>query len=83
MLAVLDGTFYLERVAVHKPANVRIAKKAIKKAFQAQIDKKGFSMVEVISMCPVGWGVSCEESIKWIEDNVIKFYPLGVLKENK
>ncbi len=81
MLAVLDGVVYLERVSVHKPANVRAAKRAVKKAFLTQIDKKGFSMVEIVSMCPTGWGTSCEDSIKWIEDNIIKYYPLGVLKD--
>ncbi|MFH0732867.1 MAG: thiamine pyrophosphate-dependent enzyme [Candidatus Omnitrophota bacterium] len=80
MLAILDGVVYLERVSVHNPVNVRRAKRAIKKAFQNQIDKKGFSMVEVVAMCPTGWGVSTQGAIKWIEDNILKYYPLGVLK---
>ena len=81
MLAVLDGVAYLERVSVHKPANIRTAKKAIKRTFTTQIDKKGFSMVEVVAMCPTYWGVSCEDTIKWIEDKILKHYQLGVLKE--
>jgi len=80
MISTLDAVAYIERVAVHKPGNIRAAKRAIKKAFSNQIDKKGFSMVEIVAMCPVGWGTSCEGAIRRIDEEVLKQYPLGVLK---
>ncbi|MBN1404968.1 MAG: 2-oxoglutarate oxidoreductase [Candidatus Omnitrophica bacterium] len=82
MLAILDGVYYLERVSVHNPQGVRAAKKAIKKAFINQIENKGFSMVEVLAMCPTAWEMPVKDSVKWVEENVVKYYPLGVLKQN-
>ena len=81
MLSELEGPEYLERVTVNNVANVRKAKKAIKKAFQNQIDGKGFSLVEVISSCPTNWGMTPKEALKWIDDNMIPYYPLGVYKD--
>ena len=81
MLSELDGPEYLERVTVNSVANVRKAKKAIKKAFQNQIDGKGFSLIEVISSCPTNWGMTPKEALKWIDDNMIPYYPLGVYKD--
>ena len=79
-IAVYDGTTYIERVAVNNPGNVLNAKKAIKKAFRLQIEGKGFSMVEVLSMCPVGWGMNTAEAVKWIDEKMIPTFPLGVIK---
>ena len=56
-------------------------KQAIKKAFQAQIDRKGFSMVEILSPCPTNWGKAPGEAMQWLEDNMIPYYPLGTFKE--
>jgi len=81
MLAVLNGVKYLERVSVHSPQHVLKTKQAIRKAFKNQIDNKGFSMVEVLSMCPTYTSRSIESSIKWIEDRVLKDYPLGIVKD--
>lgn len=81
MVSTLDGTAYAERVAVNDPANVRVAKKAIKKAFQMQLDGKGFSIVEVISTCPTNWGMSPIEALSWVKDAMIPYYPLGVYKD--
>ncbi len=81
LLSNVDGAAYLERVAVNNPANVKKAKKAIKKAFQNQIDGKGFSLVEVVSTCPTNWGMTPEKALKWLEDNMIPYYPLGVYKD--
>jgi 2-oxoglutarate/2-oxoacid ferredoxin oxidoreductase subunit beta len=81
MLAVLDGVCYLERVSVESPQNIIKAKQAIKKAFRNQLEGKGFSLVEVLSMCPTYTGRSIELSIKWIKDHVTKDYPLGILKD--
>ncbi len=81
LLQNVDGAAYLERVAVNNPANVKKAKKAIKKAFQNQIDGKGFSLIEVVSTCPTNWGMTPEKALKWLEDNMIPYYPLGVYKD--
>ncbi|MDO4413525.1 MAG: thiamine pyrophosphate-dependent enzyme [Erysipelotrichaceae bacterium] len=81
MLSELEGPEYLERVTVNSVANVRKAKKAIKKAFQNQIEGKGFSLIEVISSCPTNWGMTPKEALKWIDDNMIPYYPLGVYKD--
>ncbi|MFA9380632.1 MAG: thiamine pyrophosphate-dependent enzyme [Acetanaerobacterium sp.] len=78
MLATLDGVAYAERVSVDAVPNVRNAKKAIKKAFQAQIDKKGFSIVEVLSTCPTNWGLSPADAFEWLRANMMPYYPLGV-----
>lgn len=81
LLSNVDGAAYLERVAVNNVANVKRAKAAIKKAFQNQIDGKGFSLVEVISTCPTNWGVTPTEALKWVETAMIPYYPLGVYKD--
>lgn len=80
MLSTLDGAVYIERVTVNTAANVRKAKAAIKKAFQAQINGEGFTMVEVLSTCPTNWGLHPVEALKWLEDNMIPYYPLGNFK---
>ena len=81
MLSNVDGAAYLERVAVNNVKNVRNAKKAIKKAFQNQIDGKGFSLIEVLSTCPTNWGMSPEKALTWLQDNMLPYYPLGVYKD--
>ena len=81
LLSNVDGAAYLERVSVNNPANVKKAKKAIKKAFQNQIEGKGFSLVEVVSTCPTNWGMTPEKALKWLEDNMLPYYPLGVYKD--
>ena len=80
MIALLEGVTYVERTSVHSPKAVLNTKRAIKKAFENQINEKGFSMVEVLSMCPTYWGLSPEAACKRIEKDVLKTYPLGVLK---
>ena len=81
MLAELEGPEFLARVTVNSVKTVINAKKAIKKAFQNQIDGKGFSMIEVVSTCPTNWGLSPVESLKWIDDKMLPYYPLGVYKD--
>ena len=81
MLSEVTGASYLERVAVNNVKNIRNAKRAIKKAFQNQIEGKGFSLIEVLSTCPTNWGLSPTEAIKWLDDNMEKYYPLGVYKD--
>ena len=81
MLSELEGPEYLERVTVSNVKNIVKAKKAIKKAFQNQIDGKGFSLVEVVSTCPTNWGMTPQNALKWLEENMLPYYPLGVYKD--
>jgi 2-oxoglutarate ferredoxin oxidoreductase subunit beta len=83
MLSTLDGAAYIERVSLHDVPNINKAKKAIRKAFETQMAGKGFSLVEILSTCPTNWGLSPVESIKWLKENMIPYYPLGVFKEAK
>lgn len=81
MLSELDGACYLERVAVDDVKHVRAAKAAIKKAFQNQIEGKGFSLIEVLSTCPTNWGMTPDKALAWLRENMIPYYPLGVYKD--
>ena len=81
MLAQVDGATYLERVAVNNVKNIKAAKAAIKKAFQNQVEGKGFSLVEVLSTCPTNWGMAPDKAIGWLEENMLPYYPLGVYKD--
>ncbi|MBP8818820.1 MAG: 2-oxoglutarate oxidoreductase [Syntrophomonadaceae bacterium] len=80
LLAGNEGSAYISRVAVNSPANVVKAKKAIKKAFETQAKGLGFSMVEILSTCPTNWGLNPVDAMKWMEDNMIPYYPLGEFK---
>ena len=81
MLSTLDGVAYAERVSVNNVKNVNAAKAAIKKGFENQINKKGFSIIEVLSTCSTNWGMSPTAAMKWLEDNMMPYYPLGVYKD--
>lgn len=81
MLAMMEGVVYIERTAVDSPNNIRKTKKAIQKAFQAQIDNLGFSLVEILSPCPVNWKMDPLESWQWITRVMTKEFPLGVIKD--
>lgn len=82
MLAHLDGVSYITRQSVHTPANVRKAKKALRKAFENSLDgSKGLSFVEFVSTCNSGWKMSPVAANKWLEDNMLPFYPLGDIKD--
>jgi 2-oxoglutarate ferredoxin oxidoreductase subunit beta len=83
VLAVLEGTSYLERVAVTKPAEIIRAKKAIVKGFQHQMNKTGFSMIEILSPCPTNWKMSPLEACRWVDEVMTKAFPPGVIKEKK
>jgi 2-oxoglutarate ferredoxin oxidoreductase subunit beta len=83
ILSMLDGVAYAERVAVNSPVNIKKAKKATKKAFEHQLNKTGFSIVEFLSPCPTNWRMGTIESCKWIDDVMAKNFPLGVFKEAK
>jgi len=81
MMAALEGVTYLERTTITSPKEVLKTKNAIKKSFQIQLEEKGFSIVEVVSPCPTYWGLNSVDSMKRIETDVIKEYPLGVVKD--
>jgi 2-oxoglutarate ferredoxin oxidoreductase subunit beta len=81
MLATIPGSTYIERVTVIDPISVRKAKAAIKKAFLNQKEGRGFSMVEVLSTCNVGWGVTPREALAQIKNQMIPYFPLGVYKD--
>ncbi|MCF6184995.1 MAG: thiamine pyrophosphate-dependent enzyme [Bacteroidales bacterium] len=80
LIAMLPGTSYVTRQAVHKPGLVRKAKKAIKKAFELQMENKGTSFVEIVSNCNSGWKMTPVESNEWLDKNMLDYYPLGDLK---
>ncbi|TVR73322.1 MAG: 2-oxoglutarate oxidoreductase [Spirochaetaceae bacterium] len=77
MLATITGAAFVERVSVHNPAHIRKAKKAIRTAFECQQNKAGFSIVEVLSTCPTNWGISPLESLDWVKETMIPYFPLG------
>ena len=81
MLSQVDGAEYIERVAVNNVKNVKSAGRAIKKAFENQMNGKGFSLIEVISSCPTNWGLTPQKALDWVEEKMIPYYPLGVYKD--
>lgn len=81
MLSTHEGAYYIERVSVDTTANIIKAKKAIKKAFQYQIAGRGYCLIEVLSTCPTNWGLSPVEAFKWLQENMLPQYPLGVYKD--
>ena len=81
MLATLDGVALAERVSVHDAKHIAGAKKAIKKAFEIQQRKEGFSIVEILSNCPTNWALTPIDSLEWLKENMLPYYPLGVYKE--
>jgi len=81
MVALVKGAVYIERTAVNSPANIKKTKKAIRKAFQAQIDDLGYSLVEILSPCPTNWKMNPLESWHWVENEMTKEFPLGLIKD--
>ena len=81
LLGQLDGPAYIERVAVDNPAHIIKAKAALSKAFSVQQQKLGFSLVEVVSGCPINWGMTALNALKFVGEHTLKYYPLGVYKD--
>ncbi|MCL2618967.1 MAG: thiamine pyrophosphate-dependent enzyme [Defluviitaleaceae bacterium] len=81
MMAQIPSSYYIERVSAHNVPNILKTKKAITKAFRNQIDGKGFSMVEILSTCPIGWHVTPVEATKFVESAMVPYFPLGVYKD--
>ncbi|UCH59499.1 MAG: 2-oxoglutarate oxidoreductase [Anaerolineales bacterium] len=80
ILSTLDGAGYIVRRSLHDPKNIRLAKKALRLAFEAQQRGLGFSMVEMLSTCPTNWGIPPIESLRWVEEHMVPVYPLEDFK---
>jgi 2-oxoglutarate/2-oxoacid ferredoxin oxidoreductase subunit beta len=80
MFSSLDGVSYVVRRSLHDPKNIRMAKKAIRMAFETQVRGLGFSMVEMLSICPTNWGMSPIDANKWLEEKMLPYYPVGDYK---
>ncbi|HPU95660.1 MAG TPA: 2-oxoglutarate oxidoreductase, partial [Bacillota bacterium] len=81
MLSTIPGAYFVSRVSVSTPANLAKAKRTIKKAFQNQMEGKGLNIVEVLSTCPTNWGRAPYESMRWVDENMQPYYPLGDYKQ--
>jgi len=81
MMAQIPNATYIERVSVHDIQHLNKAKKAVKKAFQNQVEEKGFSMVEILATCPIGWNLPPVDATKWVVENLMPYYPLGLYKD--
>jgi len=81
MLATIEGSAFIARVALNNTANIIKAKKAVKKAFEYQMTGMGYTLIEVLSTCPTNWGLNAIEAMGWLEDNMIPYYPLGIFKD--
>ena len=81
ILNQLTAPYYLERTSCNNPANVNKTKAAIKKAFQNQLDGKGFSLVEIVTSCPTNWGLDALEALDFLEDKMFAEFPLGVIRD--
>jgi 2-oxoglutarate/2-oxoacid ferredoxin oxidoreductase subunit beta len=82
LIAQLPGTSYVTRQSVHTPASVRRCKRAIKKGIRNVLDKKGTAFIEVVSTCNSGWKMTPVDANKWMEENMLPFYPIGDLKDS-
>ena len=81
ILNQLTAPYYLERTSCNNPANVNKTKAAIRKAFQNQLDGKGFSLVEIVTSCPTNWGLEPLEALDFLEEKMLKEFPLGVIRD--
>ncbi len=81
LLSTLDGVAFAQRTSIDTPAHVKATKRAIKKGIQNQMNNVGYSIIEVVSTCPTNWGLDPVESMQWMRDNMIPYYPLGVFKD--
>lgn len=80
MLAALSAPGYIARVALHNPASIVKAKRAIRKGFLTQIKGKGFSLIEALSICPTDWAMSPLDAVNWLEQKMVPEFPLGEFK---
>jgi len=83
MLATVRGARYIARCSLHDAASIQKAKQAVKKAFQNQVEGKGFSMVELLSTCSTNWGLTPQAALKWLQEKMIPEFPLGVFRDEE
>ncbi len=83
LLATLPGVAYVERVATHTPAHIQKTKEAIRRAFEVQMQGRGLSVVEVLGVCPTGWGLSVKEAFQWYQEHLLVEFPLGRLVDRQ
>ena len=81
LLSALDAPYYIQRVAVNSVKHVAEAKKVIRRAFENQMEGRGFSLIEVVSSCPTNWGMTPQKALDWVESDMIPYYPLGVYRD--
>ncbi|HDQ13608.1 MAG TPA: 2-oxoglutarate oxidoreductase, partial [Sediminispirochaeta sp.] len=81
MIATLERPVFIERTSVHDVKNILKTKKAVKKALQNQVEGKGYSFVEILSMCPTNWGVDPQVGADWVKDVMVPYYPLGNFRD--
>jgi 2-oxoglutarate ferredoxin oxidoreductase subunit beta len=81
MINTLERPVFIERTSVHDVKNIMKAKKAIKKALQNQVEGKGYSFVEVLSMCPTNWGIDPQTAANWVKDVMVPYYPIGNFRD--
>ncbi|MDD5476433.1 MAG: hypothetical protein PHU03_07985, partial [Syntrophales bacterium] len=81
MIALAKGSVYVERTSVHSIKHIVRTKKALTRAFRNQMDGLGFSLLEILSPCPTNWKLSPIDSLSWIEEEIMKVYPLKVMKD--
>ena len=81
IFAQVEGAAYVERTSMHDIAHIRKTKKAIKKAFTYQMENKGFTLIEVVSTCPVNWRMKPKEALDWSKEHMLPIFPLGVYKD--
>ena len=82
LISNLKGCYYAERAAVNTPANIKKTKKSIERVLKLQQEGKGLSFLEILSPCPTNWGMKPVQCLEWIENEMVKQYPLGVFKDN-
>ncbi len=83
VISAFPGVIYAERVAVNGPAGIQKTKRAIRNAFQVQVDGMGYSIVEVLSPCPTNWKMTAKASCDWVTEVMSKEFPLGVLTDKR
>jgi len=81
LIAPIEGAKFVARVSIDTPAHVREAKRAVKRAFQCQIEGKGYSMVEFLSTCPTNWGLAPQEAMEWMRENMMPYFKMGIIKD--
>jgi len=81
LISTLKGTAFAARVACHSHAHIRTARKAMRRAFQAQIEKRGLGLIELLSACPTNWRMTPQQSVRRLEAEMINTFPLGTYKD--